>query len=90
MIKSLSKIAILIGFIVCISSCQKENLPELNGCSQQDQPANQRGSDPTTTDNSASSLNKSEENPRTDEIVGGGDDDRDGGGEGGKKGKKVR
>lgn len=90
MIKSISQIAILIGFIVCISSCQKECLPKPNDCSQQDQPANQRISDSSNNANPGSGLNKDEQNPRADEIVGGGDDDRDGGGEGGKKGKRVR
>lgn len=85
--KLLTKIAILIGFIVTISSCQKESLPAPNSCSSHENgAANQRVSGSNDSGNAVNPLIKADENIRTDEIVGGGDDDRDGGD--GKKGKK--
>jgi len=89
--KAISKLAILIGFIVCISSCQKEEIQGPNGCSHQDNAVNQRVAGPSDTTTSIDPLFKGEEKLGPDEIVGGGDDDRDGGGDGGgKKGKRVR
>lgn len=81
--KALSKIAILIGFIVSVSSCQKEDSLSPQGCSSQENSSNQRVADPSgAQDNSDPStvvFERGDENTE-DEVIGGGDDDRDGGG----------
>lgn len=81
--KALSKIAILIGFIVCISSCQKEdNLSPLH-CPSENNSSKQRLSGPSGNEENTdpSGIRRGEQQESTEEdIVGGGDDDRDGGG----------
>jgi hypothetical protein len=90
--KLISKIVILIGLIVFVSSCQKENIPVPNSyTSSQVNSANQRLSNSNSPDTAATSVHpvvKDKETKGSYEIVGGGDDDRDGGGDG-KKGKKT-
>jgi hypothetical protein len=83
--KLLSKIAIFIGLVAFISSCQKEQMPTPGGCSSHEQEAaSQRLGDPT----GAGSFGTAGDSIRVDagdvnttpiDIVGGTDDDRDGG-----------
>ena len=85
--KLVSKIAIVIGLIVCISSCQKEIIPvPAGGTSSLATPSGQRLTDSTNTGNSILPAVNDGQCGNTDEIVGGGDDDRDGGGKRDRKG----
>lgn len=83
--KLVYKIAILIGFTVAVSSCQKENIPSPGDCpSHQETQSNQRiGGSSDTSNAELPHLRGGGNEEGVDEIVGGGDDDRDGGG--GKK-----
>jgi hypothetical protein len=80
--KIVSKIAILVGFVAFVSSCEKEKLPVPHSLpAVKENTANQRngGVNPADT---ASSMVPVYTTPNTNpsDIVGGGDDDRDGGG----------
>lgn len=76
------KIAVFVGLVALISSCQKEVLPSPGGChSPAEQPANVRMSDPEEDNSNGSVLDDGGTEPLDSiEIVGGGDADRDGGG----------
>jgi hypothetical protein len=99
--KNLAKIAVFVGLVAFMSSCQKEELPTTRGgCSshQDNSASNQRGTDPETNPTSIGSKPVSLGGPATtisgdegvpaEEIVGGGDDDRNGGGDGKKEKKR--
>lgn len=83
--KALSKIAVLIGFIVFVSSCQKEDDLSPQGCPSHESSATQRASNSSgiQEDPDPSDI-KGEKGGTEDDVIGGGDDDRDGGG------KKVK
>ena len=70
-------LAVLIGIIVLVSSCQKENLPVPVSGGSYSNGSTMRTGDPSTGD--GNHVNGDDE-PVCDSIVGGGDDDRDGGG----------
>jgi len=77
------KIAVLVGFMALVSSCQKEDMPSPSGCpSHQEDGANMRISDPNDeAGTTGGSLKNDGPTVAADsiEIVGGGDGDRDGG-----------
>jgi hypothetical protein len=79
--KALSKIAILIGFIAFVSSCQKEDHMAPQGCPSHNNSVNERSSDPSNNQDPLPTGIKRGDEPETDgDVIGGGDDDRDGGG----------
>lgn len=93
--KILSKIAVFVGLVAFMSSCQKEELPSPStrgGCTHQENAAStQKVVDPADKPTSVAGpaiTGKEEGRTDADEIVGGGDDDRNGGGDGKKEKKR--
>lgn len=87
--KLISKIAFVIGFILFVSSCQKENTLSPGNCaSRHDNTLNLRISNHSNTngDSDSNTTIGTTDQQTDDGVVGGGDDDRDGGGKKIKKG----
>jgi len=75
------KIALVIGLIGLLSSCQKEDLDSMSNSSTQENGSSMRIGNPDSNNNGGW-LNDGNNPVNADSsgIVGGGDDDRDGGG----------